>query len=81
MKTRRLPAPQARRPISDALLQSIRSQGLTPYAVATSAGVAPSVVSRFVSGERDLTLDSADAVAAALNMELRARRGRVKIVK
>ncbi len=75
------PAPSRRRDLlSDALVDAIKERGT--YATATAAGLAPSVVARFITGERGLTLDSVDVIAQALGLELReVRRGRVKIAK
>jgi hypothetical protein len=49
---------------------------LTPYAVATAAGVAPSVLTRFMNGERGLTLDTFDRLAALGLRLAETRRGR-----
>jgi plasmid maintenance system antidote protein VapI len=65
-------------PLSDQLRGIIRARNLTPYAVAQSAGVAPSVVSRFCNGERGLSTDTLDKVADALGLELRETRRGVK---
>lgn len=63
--------------VSDQLVATIEARRLTGYAVATAAGVAPSVVSRFLSGQRGLSLDTFDALCAALGLELReTRRGK-----
>ena len=42
--------------ISDAIKAEIERQGLTAYRVARMAGIKPDVVSRFLSGERDVEL-------------------------
>jgi plasmid maintenance system antidote protein VapI len=60
--------------ISDQLRAAIQNSGKTAYAVAKVAGVDPGVVQRFVKGERGLTLDTVDRLAAALNLELSERR-------
>ena len=78
-------APKKRRParrptaaVSDQLRAVITARRLTPYAVARLADVAPSVMTRFVNGERGLTLDTFDKIAEALGLRLVeiARRGR-----
>ena len=61
------PAPSA---ISGQLREIISGRGLTAYAVAQSAEVSPSVVSRFLSRERGLTLETFDAIAGALGLRL-----------
>ena len=47
-----------------------RRSGRTPAAIAVEAGVAPSVLCRFLSGERGLNSDSIDRLAAALGLRL-----------
>lgn len=58
----------------------IRNRGLTAYAVARGAGLDPGIVSRFLAGQRDLRLASADAIAGSLGLKLveSATRGRGK---
>lgn len=56
--------------ISDAIKAEIERQGLSASAVARRAGVAPNVVSRFLSGERDIQLGTADKIATALGLVL-----------
>jgi len=46
----------------------------TPYAVARDSGVNSAVVGRFLKGERDVTLSTADKLCKALGLELRPRR-------
>ena len=78
------PAPKKRRPdgprratVSGQLRAVIRARGLTAYAVARSADVSPSVLTRFMNVERGMNLDTLDRVADALGLELReTRRGR-----
>jgi plasmid maintenance system antidote protein VapI len=57
-------------PIADALRGAIRTSGETSYAVAKTAGVAPSAISRFLSHRRSLSLDSADALASSLGLKV-----------
>jgi hypothetical protein len=74
----RRPAALRRATLSDQLRGIIKTRGLTPYAVAQSARVAPSVVSRFINGERGLSTETWDKVADALGLELKeTRRGRI----
>lgn len=76
------PRPAARRssPVSDQLRHVIAGRGLSPHAVASAAGVAPSALSRFVRGERGLTLQSVDAVAEVLGLRLVEVRGHGRAV-
>ncbi len=74
---KRRPASRQSATISNQLRAIIRARGLTPYAVSQAADVSPSVVTRFVNGERGLTSDSLDLICEALGLELReTRRGR-----
>ena len=58
-------------PIDDALRAAIRASRLTHYAVGKLASVSPTQIDRFMSGERDLRLATAAALAEALGLELR----------
>jgi hypothetical protein len=64
--------------VSDELRTIIRAGRLTPYSVATSAGAAPSVLTRFMNRERGLTLDTFDAIAEALGLKPVESSGRGK---
>lgn len=65
--------------IDDVLKAEITKSGLTHYALGKAAGVAPSVIDRFMlapgSRERggDLRLSTAARLAAALGLELRPK--------
>lgn len=56
--------------LSDQLREIIVSRGLTAYALGKAAGLAPTVVQRFLNREHSLTLTSADRIAAALGVRL-----------
>lgn len=70
---------QTRAPLDEALKDAIRTSGLTHYALGKKAGVAPSVIDRFMAdpraGERggDLRVSTAAKLADALGLELRPR--------
>jgi plasmid maintenance system antidote protein VapI len=67
----RVPSP------SDQLAALIRGSGQTPAALASAAGVAPSVLSRFLNGRRGLTSDTIDRLAVALGgVRLETAKGR-----
>jgi len=59
------------KPIDTTLRAAITKSGLTHYALAKAAGVTAGQLDRFMSGERDLRLGTAAAIAAALGLELR----------
>ena len=46
----------------------------TPYALARDSGVNSAVVGRFLKGERDVTLTTAEKLCRALGLELRTVR-------
>ena len=58
--------------------KAIRESGLTPYRVATDADVDRSIMTRFVNGERGLTLDTASRICDVLGLELRPTRPKRK---
>lgn len=59
--------------LSESLRISIRQCGKSVYRIAKEAGVSPIVISRFLSGERDIRLATADKVAEALGFTLPMR--------
>jgi hypothetical protein len=77
-KPTRSKAPNARTlneaPISDALKAEIERRELSAYALGKLASVHLQMITRFISGERDLRLATADKIAAALGMKLVASR-------
>ena len=58
------------KPISDVLRDAIKRSEMTVYRLAQESGVSQPVISRFVSGERDLRLETADRLALALGLRL-----------
>jgi plasmid maintenance system antidote protein VapI len=66
--------PTRRLTIADRLRQAVRASGQTVNAVAVGAGVPQPVLFRFVSGERDLTLRTAQKLADYFGLELRPRK-------
>ena len=74
---RRLRPAPPRKTVSDQLRALIRMRHLSPYAIGHAAGVSPSILSRFLAGQRGMTTASLDAVCGVLALELReSRRGR-----
>ena len=59
-----------RHTLSYQLREIIDARGLTAYAAGQLAGVDPGVVSRFLTGQRDIRLETADRLAAALGLRL-----------
>jgi transcriptional regulator with XRE-family HTH domain len=58
------------------LKAAIEASGESRYALSCKSGVLQSAVSRFMSGERSLSLESAARLADALGLELRPKRSR-----
>jgi hypothetical protein len=66
------PAPRSlsRHTLSGQLRDVIESRGLSAYALGKLAEVDPGVVSRFLTGERDIRMETADRLAVALGLRL-----------
>jgi len=56
--------------ITDQLKKAIRESELSNWKLAQVAKVDQGVISRFMAGERDLKLETAAKIVAALEMEL-----------
>lgn len=55
---------------SDKLRAVIVARGLSASAIARAAEVAPSMLTRFLAGDRGLSLDTFDRVSQALGLKL-----------
>lgn len=51
--------------------QTIENSGFTMYQVAKESGVAPAILSRFMSGKRTLTLPTAEKIAQIVGLTLK----------
>jgi ribosome-binding protein aMBF1 (putative translation factor) len=58
--------------LSETLKQAIRDSDQSEYQIAKAAGVSQIVISRFLSGERDIRMATADKLAGALGLKLGA---------
>lgn len=56
--------------LSHALQEALRSSDKSMYQIAQEAGVSQIVLSRFLSGERDIRMATADKLAEALGLKL-----------
>jgi DNA-binding phage protein len=56
--------------LSQALRDALRASDKSMYQIAKDAGVSQIVLSRFVSGERDIRMATADKLAEALGLKL-----------
>lgn len=54
----------------DELKKAIAASGLTHYRIGKDAGVNPTVIDRFISGERGLNLETASKLASVLGLRL-----------
>jgi transcriptional regulator with XRE-family HTH domain len=67
--------------ISKQLRQAIQDSGETMYAVAMGSGLSFPVVSRFVHGQRDIRLETADALCEYLGLRLTDRKPKRRAAK
>jgi plasmid maintenance system antidote protein VapI len=58
--------------LSELLRRSIRESGRSVEEIVGDAGVSPIVIARFVSGERDIHMATADRLARSLGLEVTA---------
>jgi len=56
--------------LSQALKDALRASDKSMYQIAQEAGISQIVVSRFLSGERDIRMATADKLAEALGLKL-----------
>ncbi len=56
--------------LSKSLKEALLASDLSLYQIAKSAGVSQIVISRFVSGQRDIRMGTADKLAHALRLRL-----------
>ena len=64
--------------VSETLRRAVERSGMSRYVIAKETGIAQSMLSRFVTGRRGLSLDAVDRLAAFLKLELVARPARRK---
>jgi len=57
--------------VSERLKRAIRESGMSRYAISQASGVDQATLSKFMSGQRGLTLDSVDKLAGVLGLEMR----------
>lgn len=61
-------------PLPGAIRKAIADDGRSLYRLALDSGVSKAILGRFVRGERDMTLDTAEKVCEALGLSLRPDR-------
>ncbi len=59
--------------LSEALRRAIRASGKSLYQIAKESDVSQIVISRFLSGQRDIRMATADKLAEALGITLQVR--------
>jgi hypothetical protein len=64
------PAPDS---LSETLRRAIRESERSAYEIAKEAGISQIMISRFLSGERDIRLATADKLAGVLELTLTAQ--------
>jgi len=63
--------------LAESLRAVIQADDRTPYRLAKESGVSAAMLSRFIRGERDLTLTTAGKLCAVLGLKLTpTRKGR-----
>jgi transcriptional regulator with XRE-family HTH domain len=61
-------------PFSEQLKRAIRESGMTRYAIAARTGIDQGTLSKFMKGERGLSLSAIDNLMDALGLEIQPRR-------
>lgn len=65
---------KTQRPFAELIRATTQARGLTAYALARDSGVNSAVVGRFLKGQRDVTLTTAEKLCRTLGLELRLGR-------
>lgn len=65
-----------KRTFAEVIRATTKARGLTAYALARDSGVNSAVVGRFLKGQRDVTLTTAEKMCRALGLTLRPGRRR-----
>jgi transcriptional regulator with XRE-family HTH domain len=62
-----------RTPISEQVRQAVRDCGLTRYEIAKRTGISNATLSRFIHGERGLSMEYLDTLGELLGLEIVVR--------
>ena len=68
-----MPRPKKRQTFPELLRETIQQSEKSRYAIAKETGVSAGVLSRFVSGERSITIDTADKLCHALGLTVKTK--------
>ena len=64
--------------LSDEIRLAVERSSETRYAISKATGIAQEVLSRFVNGERGLSMDTLDTLAAYLDLHIKAGKPKRK---
>lgn len=67
---------QQKRRLTELIRAAIETSDLTPYEIAKRSGVDKASLSRFIAGDRSLSLESIEKLAPELGLEITAKRTR-----
>lgn len=67
-------AKQRAKTMSEVLRHAIETSGKTRYRISVDTGISESVLSRFVSGERGLSMEAIDVLLKYLELEVVQRK-------
>ncbi|GAB6167488.1 hypothetical protein JCM19992_34880 [Thermostilla marina] len=67
-----------RLPLSDQIRQAVKQSGLSQYALCKLTGIDKAAMSRFVNGDRGLSLATLDRLADVLGLEVVAQPAKRK---
>jgi hypothetical protein len=63
-------------PFSDQLRRAVRDSELTRYAISVRTGIDQGTLSRFIQGQRGMSLESIDKLMDCLGLEIKRRTGK-----
>jgi transcriptional regulator with XRE-family HTH domain len=63
---------------TEQLRRSIRDCGESRYSLAQRTGIAQSTLTRFMNGNRGLSMEAIDLLFDALDLEIKPRKGKAK---
>jgi len=69
----------ARRTLTDEIRAAIDASGSSRYAICRKIDLDPAVMSRFMSGQRGLSLDTLDKLARLLDLHIATRKRSRKV--
>jgi transcriptional regulator with XRE-family HTH domain len=67
-----------RETLTEQLRRAIHDCGETRYSLAQRTGIAQSTLSRFVTGDRGLSMEALDRLFDALDLEVKSRKRKAK---